>query len=158
MRAVRDLFVSLLEAEPRFAGRLVSGFDYHFRTPLRDSVPVARYFDQIAYARPFAPTVEANIRESRMLGYRIEVTEGQAEPYGQFLTPGNSAKDFRFLLLRLAEKVFDPAAPKLLRVWGLEELARKALLGAFTAEHAQIVQLIRALNATAHAPAPAARA
>jgi hypothetical protein len=157
LRSVRNVLASLLEAQPRLAARLISGFDYHFRTPRRDSFPIVRYFDQIAYAKPFAPTLEGNIEASRKLGYRIEVTEGQMEPYGYFWTPGNSAKDFRFLLLRAAEKVFDPQQPKLLRVWGLEELAKKALRGSFTPEHTQIVELIRTLNALALETVPEVR-
>jgi hypothetical protein len=154
LHSVRDLFIRLLGSNPRFAGRLVSGFDYHYKTPLRDSFPVIRYFDQIAYARPFAPSCEENIRDARAIGFRIEVTEGQAEPYEQFSAPGNSAKDFRFLLLRCLDRVLDPRQPALIRIWGVEELAKKMLRGALTDEHRQIIDLIQTVNAR---PAPAGR-
>jgi hypothetical protein len=136
----------MIARDQRAAGRLVSGFDFHYRTPLRDSFPVVRHFDQLAYATPFAPTTEAHIRDSRTLGFRIEVTEAQAEPYEQFTRPGNSAKDFRYVLLRCLDKVLDPEAPALIRIWGVEELAKKLLRGTATDEHRQIVELIQAIN------------
>jgi hypothetical protein len=143
---VRDLFIHLLATREGFQGRLVSGFDFHYKTPNRDAVPVVRHFDQIAYARPFAPSTEDNIHHSRSIGYGIEVTEGQAEPYGHFTEPGNSAREFRFMLLRCLDKVFDPKAAALLRIWGVEELAKKILRGRANDEHHQIVELIQTVN------------
>jgi hypothetical protein len=119
---------------------------------MRDSVPIVRYFDQLAYARPLAPGLAEHQREARMLGFRIEVTEGQAEPYGKFTEPGNSARDFRFLLLRCLEKVLDPSAPKLLRIWGVEELTKHMLRNELTREHHQIIEMIQTINAAAHPP------
>ena len=143
---VKDLFIGLLAADGRLAGRLVSGFDFHFKTPLRDSFPVIRYFDQLAYAAPFATSCEDHIRDSRAIGFKIEVTEGQAEPYGHLTEPGNSAKDFRYLLLRCLNRVFDPREPALLRIWGIEELTKKMIRGDLTDEHHQIIELIQAIN------------
>jgi hypothetical protein len=149
LNPVRNLYVSLLGDE-RFEGRLISGFDYHYKTPLRDSVPIVRHFDQLAYARPLAPSLAQHQRDARDVGFRIEVTEGQMEPYGKFTDPGNSAKDFRFLLLRCLEKVLDPEAPKLLRIWGIEELSKHVLRRTTTDEHRQIIELIQTMNAAVH--------
>ncbi len=147
LRAIRELFAALTASEPRFAGRLVSGFDFHYQTPYRDSLPVVRYFDQIAYARPFTATPEQNLRWARADGYRIEVTEGQAEPYGHLQEPGNSAKHLRFLLLRCLDRVLDPRAPALIRLWGAEELAKKRQRHELTSEHRAIIELLQAVNA-----------
>jgi hypothetical protein len=119
---------------------------------LRDSFPIIRHFDQIAYAQPFATTCEQHIADSRSIGFRIEVTEGQAEPYDYFKQPGNSARDFRFLLLRCLDKVFDPQAPALLRIWGVEELTKKMLHGEVTDEHRQIIELIQTINGSFGTP------
>jgi hypothetical protein len=154
---VRDLYLGLLRQSPRFAGRLISGFDYHYRTPLRDSFPVVRHFDQIAYARPFAPSTQDNIRSARGIGVRMEVTEGQAEPYDYFTAPGNSAKDFRFLLLRCLNEVLDPEKPGLIRIWGVEELTKKMIAGALTPEHHQIIELIQTVTGADLSPQPSLR-
>ena len=144
---VRDLFIRLLARDAeRFGGRLVSGFDFHYKTPLRDSIPVVRYFDQIAYARPFAPDLGEHRNDARTLGFRLEVTEGQAEPYGHFTDPGNSAKHFRYMILRCLNEVLDPQQPALIRIWGVEELTKKMLRRQLTDEHRQIIELIQAIN------------
>ena len=146
LHAVRDLFRVMLREE-RWQGRLVSGFDFHFRTPKREAAPVLRYFDQITYAHPFAASNQGHLKDARRLGFRIEVTEGQMEPYHHLTSPGNSARDFRYLLLRCIEKVLDPEQPALIRVWGIEELAKKMLRGLMTREHRDIVELFQVINA-----------
>jgi hypothetical protein len=143
---IRRLFERLLSEKPRFAGRLISGFDFHYVTPLRDSFPVIRHFDQISYASPFAATLARHVWDSRDLGFKIEVSEAQAEPFGRFQSPGNSARDFRFLILRCLEKVLDPQRPGLIRIWGLERLAERMLSGSLTSEHRDIIEIIQTVN------------
>jgi hypothetical protein len=143
---ITELYRGMLREE-RWKGRLVSGFDFHFKTPKREAAPILRYFDQINYAHPFAATTLQHVDDSRELGFRIEVTEGQMEPFHQLKTPGNSVRDLRFLILRLLDKVFDPHRPALLRIWGIEELAKRMLRGEMTSEHRQIVELFEAINA-----------
>jgi hypothetical protein len=152
---VRRLFARLQREEPAIAGRMVSGFDFHYVTPLRDSVPVARYFDQISYASLFAETLTRHVWDSRDLGFKIEVSEAQAEPYGKFDSPGNSARDFRFVLLRCLDKVLDPLAPALIRVWGLERLTQRMEAGELTAEHRGIIEIVQRVNQTEPARAGA---
>ena len=145
---IRDLYAHMLHDE-RWKGRLVSGFDFHFKTPKREAAPLLRYFDQINYAHPFAETTLEHVDDARELGFRIEVTEGQMEPFHQLKTPGNSARDLRFLILRLLDEVFDPHKPALLRIWGIEELAKRMLRGEMTSEHKAIVEIFEAINAPA---------
>jgi hypothetical protein len=77
------------------------------------------------------------------------VSEGQAEPNGYLTEPGNSARHFRFMLLRCAESVLDTSRPSVIRVWGIEEMAKKALAGRATAEHEAIYDLVRRLSGAA---------
>jgi hypothetical protein len=147
LHSIRDLFARLL-AEERYAGRLISGFDFHYKTPLRDSLPVVRYFDQISYARPFAPGLEEHRQDARALGFEIEVSEGQAEPNDYLDSPGNSATDFRYMLLRCLDRVVDPEKPALIRIWGVERLAQRMLSGELSPEHRQIIDLIQTVNDT----------
>lgn len=146
MTAIRDVLFALKQADSSYAGKLVSGFDFHYRTPNRDSYPIIRYFDQITYARPGVAGTNDNIADSRLVGYRIEVTEGQMEPYGHFQQPGNSATDLRYMLQRCIDHVLDPEQPALVRLWGIEELVKKMLTGALTNEHRQIIGLIQRVN------------
>ncbi len=144
---VQRLFVALIARDERLRGRLVSGFDYHFQTPRLKKYPFVRHLDPIAFAFKFPPakTTAENIRDAREAGYEIEVSEGQAEPNHQLHEPGNSVRAFRFMLARCVESVLDPRAPSVLRIWGVEELAKKALNRRMSDEHRQIVDLIQAL-------------
>jgi hypothetical protein len=143
---VRDLFARLLKEDPSLDGHLVSGFDFHYRTPLRDSFPIIRHFDQITYARPFAPRPAEHVWAARDMGFSIEVTEGQAEPYDYFTEPGNSARDFRFLILRCLDKVLDPVRPALIRIWGVEHLTKRMLSGELDDRHRDIIEIIQTVN------------
>jgi hypothetical protein len=148
LREITSFFRELIERDESYHGRLISGFDYHYKTPANDPYPVLRNFDPIALALkwPPAPSCGENIADSRRYGFRIEVTEGEAEPTGTIMTPGNSAKEFRYMLLRCAENVLDRRTPSVLRIWGIEHLARVVRSGNATGEHTQIVDLIRRLN------------
>jgi hypothetical protein len=143
---VRDVLFNLRRADESYAGKLVSGFDFHYRTPNRDSYPIVRHFDQISYARPGIGGTNDNIIDSREAGYRIEVTEGQMEPYGHFEQPGNDSTDLRYMLQRCIDHVLDPDAPALVRVWGVEELVKKMRAGELTDEHRRIIELLQTVN------------
>jgi hypothetical protein len=110
---------------------------------------VIRHFDQVAYATPFAETLGRNVWDARDLGYEVEVSEAQAEPYGQFQSPGNSVRDFRFLLLRCLREVLDPEKPGLVRVWGVERLVQRMQAGDLTDEHRRIIEVIQNVNGSA---------
>ncbi len=144
---VRELFADMLGESDEYNARFVMGFDYHYKTPFRDSFPIIRYTDPITFARVGYQTCAENVESARELGYDIEVTEGQAEPNGYLKDPGNSARHFRFMLLRCAESVLDPTQPSVIRVWGVEEMAKRVLAGSATDEHRAIFDLVQRVNA-----------
>lgn len=80
-------------------------------------------------------------------GMPREVTEGQMVGWGRYQTPGNSVKHLRFMTLRCAENLLKPGNDRLLRVWGVEELAFRRMFGGYTEEHMQMEDLIRKVNA-----------
>jgi hypothetical protein len=144
--SIKDLFLSLLARDRSLVGRLVSGFDYYYKSPVRDSESIIRHFDPISYAKPFTTSCEGHINDSRVIGFSIEVTEAQAEPYGKFTTPGNSVKDLRYVILRCLDKVLDSRQPALIRLWGVEELVKRMQRGALTDDHRQMIEIIRVIN------------
>jgi hypothetical protein len=148
---ITSLFKELLRENQGFRDRLVSGFDYYYATPRHDRIPLHRYLDPIALAFhfPSAKSCAENLKDARTIGFRVEVSEGQAEPYAHITAPGNSIQHFRFMLLRCAERVLDPRETSILRIWGVEELARRVQTGQTTDQHSQIFDLIRRLTLTA---------
>ncbi|HEY7268496.1 MAG TPA: hypothetical protein VH951_01595 [Dehalococcoidia bacterium] len=149
LHQVREHFSRLLTSSPDYRRRLVMGFDYHYKTPYRDQYPVIRDMDPITYTWGGYETCEENRQAARDMGYDIEVTEGQAEPNGNLTQPGNSARHFRFMLLRCASRVLDTSKPSLIRIWGIEEMAKKALAGRATQEHEAMFDLMRQVNGAA---------
>jgi hypothetical protein len=150
--SIRALFEQLLRRHPDLRGRLVSGFDFHYRTPARQSYPLIRYLDQIGYATPFAPSLARNIWDGRDMGFDIEVTEGQMEPFAQFPQPGNEARELRYLILRCLDHVLDPERPGLIRLWGVEAFTKRMLHGDLTDEHRDIIDIIQRINSPAQRP------
>ncbi len=148
LAAITNVFEDLIGHDDRFRDRLISGFDYYYSTPNHNRIPFHSYVDPIALAFhfPSAKTCEDNLRDSRNVGFRIEVSEAQAEPFAHITAPGNSARDFRFMLLRCAGKVLDPGRDSVLRIWGVEQLTKKIFAGDSTAEHAAICDMIRRLT------------
>jgi hypothetical protein len=148
LNEICDLFSELLQDRARFPAGLVSGFDYYYSTPRHNQIPFHRYLDPIALAfdLPSAKTCADNLRDARAIGFGIEVSEAQAEPYAHVTGPGNSAQDYRFMLLRCAAKVLDPLQTSILRIWGVEEMAKKALSGQTNDQHQAIFDLTRRLT------------
>lgn len=145
---ITTVFEELLAHHSGFEGRLISGFDYYYSTPNHNRIPFHSYLDPIAlaFAFPSAKTCDENLQDSRSVGFRIEVSEAQAEPYSHVNAPGNSARDFRFMLLRCADKVLDPQQASILRIWGVEKLTKRIFAGETTSEHTTICDLVRRMN------------
>lgn len=142
---ITRLFSDLLREGNRYQGKLVSGFDYYYSTPNHNKLPLDRYLDPIALAFDFpsARTCAENIADARRVGFRIEVSEGQAEPFTHVVAPGNSVRELRFMLLRCADRVLDPLDVAPLRIWGVEYWAKKVRAGHATPEHAAMFDLVR---------------
>ena len=52
----------------------------------------------------------------------------------------------RSMLASCFDHVLDPKAPALVRLWGVEELAKKMVAGELTDEHRKIIELVRTIN------------
>jgi hypothetical protein len=86
------------------------------------------------------------------MGFDIEVTEGQMEPFAQFPQPGNEARELRYLILRCLDHVLDPERPGLIRLWGVEAFTKRMLHGDLTDEHRDIIDIIQRINSPAQRP------
>jgi hypothetical protein len=146
MAAVQTAFRRLVATSDAWRGRLVMGFDYHFQTPFRASKPIVRHLDPITFANPWTQSTAENRKAAGKIGYRIEVTEAQAEPNGPLTAPGNDARLYRFMLKRCIDEILVPGKPGVIRIWGVEEMAKHVLGGKPTGEHLQIVDLTRRIN------------
>ncbi len=87
-------------------------------------------------------------RQSQNLGFEIEVTEAQMEPWTFIQTPGNSASELRYLIQRCGLGVLaaDQSNSDLIRLWGIEQLVEKFIQNEQTEEHQQMWELIQLIN------------
>lgn len=150
LEEIRDTFKRITTNIPPLKGKLISGFDYYYKLPKNPELPIIREeLDPVTKSRIFAGDIcESNIRWARKYGYRIELTEGQTEPYGYRTSPGNSAEGFRFMLLRTIENILDIAGQEksVFRIWGIEKLAPRFIFGTQTEEHERIIEIIKYVN------------
>lgn len=130
--------------------KLVSGFDYYYLLPSQPSIPFLGQLDQVALSKILKGDIcTQNKQRSKEIGYDIEITEGQAEPWGEHKSPGNKAKEFRFMVLRTAENILDTrkSGNSTLRIWGIEKLVKKMVhRSELTQEHEKIIELIMMIN------------
>ena len=68
------------------------------------------------------------------------------EPWGKFVSPGASARELRFVLLRCINNILDPEDNSVVRLWGIELLVKKILSNRLTAEEKEIVNIIKKIN------------
>lgn len=141
------LYRKLISIKPDFAGRLIAGYDYYYKTEFRDKFFLTKLLDSIDLSLPWDVNIKELKEKAKELQFSIEVTEAQFEPWGKDASPGNSLEDFHFLLLRCIKIIPDhQTEKKLIRLWGMEKLAEKSLHGELTEEHEKIIKLIKRIN------------
>ena len=148
LEEIAGFFKSLVDSDPSLKGLLVSGYNYYYKYPGPSDIPVFGLMDTITRGRILdSNPVEKNRLAASKLGYDIEVSEGQMEKNGRFTSPGNNAKEFRFMILRCARSILLREKPSVLRLWGTEGLAQRKVLEQLTGEQTQMVDLIQKMAA-----------
>lgn len=128
-------------------GQAVCGINYYFKVPGTRSLPCVGPIDYMLYSHvrnknPFSE----QIKKMHQSGIGVEVVEGQAEIWKPMMSPGNDYKEFQYLLLRCAENIVFSHGDFLIRMWGIERLAKNFLTHTETQDHRSIQALIQAIN------------
>lgn len=143
---VSDFFREMILHDPTLKGKLVSGVDYYYETPWTPNI-FGWKPDPISVLELRGSDVCArNIALSRAVGYEVEVTEGQAEPWGRVQSPGNSGRGYRYMVLRSAKYILDKQRACNLGMWGAEYLVAQKIRGTWTQDHEEIADLTRRVN------------
>ena len=147
VQTVTKVFTDIIRERPSLRGKLVSGFDY-YHVLGKPRVPLMCIPDQVALANIRLDNLtETNKSMADLLGFKVEVTEAQMEPWGTFI-PGNSLAHLQFVLKRCLG-IVNNSVPSTIRLWGVERLALKMLDNKHTPEHEAICTLIASINARA---------
>lgn len=151
LETIARLFAEVVRLDPTSRHRLISGFDYYHFVAGLPELPGLGTPDQVTLLNlRMGDAIERHRALARSVGYEVEVTEGQMEPWGNDL-PGNSLHHLQFVLRRCLSLV-TPRAASVIRLWGVEGLALALLAGAATPAHRQMGELIAAINAMAGPP------
>jgi hypothetical protein len=122
------------------------GYNYYYKLPEPQRYPILRKLDNMFISDPRLLHTHRLRKLASEQGFHIEISEAQAEPWTTVTSPGNSASEFRFVLLRCMREVLNLQEKSVIRYWGIEELAKKALANELTDEHKQIIELIQKVN------------
>lgn len=137
LKDIVNLFKVIVEKGIYPAESLVLGFNYYFK------VPGKLISDSLDSFSPFEMSMKRLHKYQRDMGFGLEISEGQFEPWGDMVTPGNSYVDYEYLLDK-CNRYFPMDYPyKLVRLWGTEELALKILNNTLSEEHERIIGAIK---------------
>lgn len=145
LREIVSFFKMLIEEKLYTGKNLVLGFNYYFK-PEGLMTDIFRYLNPVKYALPFAMSIPTLHKFQKEIGFDMEITEGQFEPWGKEKTPGNTYYDFVYLLENSYVYFPENMKRKVLRLWGTEELASKIKNRSLTSEHIQIIDHVRRIN------------
>ncbi len=144
---ISELFSSVARDNPQTRGSLISGYDYYPYHPAFPFLPGIGTIDAISISQiSDGNRYTKHKAEAKKRDFKIEITEGQAEPWGDIQLPGNSATAFRFMILRSINNVLDTTENSIIGIWGLEYLYQIAVSGNATIEHERIFDLIQMVN------------
>lgn len=146
LRKIISLFKNFRESKTINPKSLTLGINYYFKLP--HTLPFFKTFDPIQISYPWDMSIKELHRRSEEVGFNIEVTEGQFEPWGVQVTPGNSYEDFKYLVERSEEILLKNDERAVLRLWGIEEFAKKFLDGTAIDVHREIAKEIKYCNST----------
>jgi hypothetical protein len=149
---IADFFEGLVRKRPEFKGRLTSGFDiYPFLPPVVNFPVLREVLANIRRTiRDWDDQVTMNLRRAHHpeYGYRIEITEAQAEPFGQHKVVGNSLPHYHHVLAQCIDRILDPDQDEsVIRIFGAEYQLRSVFEGTATEANHEILALTREINA-----------
>ncbi len=136
LKSVVELFKDISEKEIYTPQSLVLGFNYYFKLP---NIPTK---DPLTSFSLLSMSIKKLHRYQKEMGFGLEISEGQFEPWGKQKTPGNSYSDYEYLLEKCNEYFPSEYPYKFLRLWGTEELALRIFNDTLEDEHKRIIASI----------------
>lgn len=137
-------FGALVAARPELRGRLTSGYDLYPFVPGRSRASAwLMGLGAVGWRG-----ARRNVERARAAGYRIEVTEAQAEPWGAERAVGNSLAHYQHVIAESVDRILDPAQDtSIVRMWGIEHQVERVLRGGDgAAENREILRLTAEIN------------
>lgn len=145
LNQIQKFFSTLTKKYPKLKGRLILGFNYYYRVPGRITIPFIHTIDSITLNKQ---KCKENIRCCEDMGFQIEISEAQCEPWPPIWSPGNSVEEFRFMIMRCIKNILPADQYSVIRLWGIERLAKARLEAKLNDDQEKIIELIKAINSS----------
>ncbi len=137
LKKIIGLFNTIIEKNIYKGQSLVLGYNYYFK------LPNIRQRDSLMSLSLSSMSIRKLHKYQKEMGFGLEISEGQFEPWGKQKTPGNSYIDFEYLLNKCNRYFPKEYKYKLLRLWGTEEFALKILNNKISEDHKRIMSSIK---------------
>lgn len=130
-----------------FIKKIIIGYNYYYKLPNLEKYPLINKFDNLILTNYFSFSTQKLKKLSQKMGFKIEVSEAQGEPW-TVSSPGNSANEFKFVILRSIREMIDlnMNSKSIIRYWGIEVFTRKILNRNLNKNHKEIIYLISKIN------------
>jgi hypothetical protein len=126
---------------------LKSGFNYYYTVPRMLKIPFVGKLDSISRTQLVRRNLcRKNIKCAQDYGYTIEVSEAQFEPWLPVKSPGSSAQEFRYLLIRTIAHILNTKEVSVIRLWGIERFFHAFNTNSATSEQKEILDIIKRIN------------
>lgn len=146
LRKIMNLFEILIDKKIYTWKQLVIGLNFYFRLP--NNIPFLKRMNPWIFSRLFSMSLRKLKKLQRERDFGIEISEAQFEPWGFQKAPGNSYGELEYVLKIATEAFPEEYFPKVIRLWGTEELAIKMKRKELTNEHSLIIEKMRNVNST----------
>lgn len=144
LRKIVDLFEELRNDSSINPKSMTLGINYYFKLP--HTLPFFKTLNPMLISFPWDMSLKELQKKSKEIGFDIEISEGQFEPWGVQKSPGNSYEDFEYLIDKSNEILSKNGKRKVLRLWGVEEFAQRFLDGKEGDIHRKIAKRIKYCN------------
>ncbi len=138
LRKLLHLFEIFVEKDLYKWEQLTVGINYYSMIP-RD-FPFLRRKEALTFFYPWSMSLSHLKKLQTDFGFRLEISEAQFEPWGNRTLPGNSRKEFEYVVEH-SLKIFPKSyMGKVIRLWGMEEFGLKMKQKRLTSEHMDIIR------------------
>lgn len=122
------------------------GLDYYYTINKMSDFSILKAVDTLAFnhhLRSISTNKLYNLQNN--LGFGLEVTEAQMEPWHKSTEPGNSCRSLKYVIRR-SHDFLKHENQKIIRVWGIERLVSIILYEIKTSNHDQMCTIIADIN------------
>lgn len=151
LKTIRETFKEVVRKYRELKGNLICGVNFYYNHPDLQSIPFTNVkLDPITLSELKGNNVfKENRDKAKEDDIEVTVEEAQLEPWmidGEEVirSPGNSVREFKYLLLRSMRNILIPGKEARIMLWGFERFAQAK--DSLSSEQKRILYMVREIN------------